>query len=132
MYLYDASAILNLVKKGEIRIFARGCTVDLAIYEVINAVCKEYYLLKKIRVETAYRLIELLSKILSVLDLHTIRGSEKEVLDIAVKEGITIYDASYIHIAARNKLTLVTDDKKLAEIARKFTRVATTTEITTA
>ncbi len=129
MYLYDASAILNLVKRGEIRIFAKGCTVDLTIYEVINAVWKEYYLLKKIRAETAYRLVELLSKILNVLDLHTIRGSEKEVLDIAVKEGITIYDASYIYIAARNKLALVTDDKKLAEIAKKYTRVTTTTEI---
>ncbi|MEM2820015.1 MAG: type II toxin-antitoxin system VapC family toxin [Candidatus Bathyarchaeia archaeon] len=59
------------------------------------------------------------------------RGSEKEVLEIAIKEGITIYDASYIYIAVRNKLTLVTDDKKLINTAKKYTNAVTTTEITT-
>ncbi|MEM2169671.1 MAG: type II toxin-antitoxin system VapC family toxin [Candidatus Bathyarchaeia archaeon] len=131
MYLYDASAILNLVKRGNVKIFAKGCTTDLAIYESINAVWKECYILKRIRVEVAYGLIELLSNIFNVLELYTMRGSEKEVLEIAVKEGITIYDASYIYIAARNKLTLVTDDKKLIDTAKKYTNVASTTEITT-
>ena len=37
-YLYDASAILNVVKKGKLRVFLEGCTLDLAIYEVANAV----------------------------------------------------------------------------------------------
>ncbi|MEM3662789.1 MAG: type II toxin-antitoxin system VapC family toxin [Sulfolobales archaeon] len=129
MYLYDASAIFNLVKRGELRVFLGGHTLDLAIYEVANAVWKECYLLKKIKIETAYRLIELLSKVFDIIDLHTIKGFEKEVMDIAVKEGVTIYDASYIYIAMRDKLTLATDDRKLMDIARKYVSVATTSEI---
>ncbi|MEM2026439.1 MAG: type II toxin-antitoxin system VapC family toxin, partial [Candidatus Bathyarchaeia archaeon] len=116
--------------RGNVKVFAKGCTIDLAIYESINAVWKECYMLKRIRVEVAYGLIELLSNIFNVLDLYTMRGSEKEALEIAIKEGITIYDASYIHIAARNKLTLVTDDKRLINTAKKYTNVITTTEIT--
>ncbi|MEM2643413.1 MAG: type II toxin-antitoxin system VapC family toxin [Candidatus Bathyarchaeia archaeon] len=122
---------MNLAKRGNVKVFAKGCTIDLAIYESINAVWKECYILKRIRVEVAYRLIELLSNIFNVLDLYTMRGSEKEVLEIAIKEGITIYDASYIYIAVRNKLTLVTDDKKLINTAKKYTNAVTTTEITT-
>lgn len=119
------------MKRGNVKVFAKGCTIDLAIYEAVNAVWKECHILKKIRMEVVYGLIELLSKIFNVLDLYTIRGSEKEVLEIAIREGVTIYDASYIYIAARNKLTLVTDDKKLINVAKKYTNVVTTTEITT-
>lgn len=112
------------------KVFVKGCTIDLAIYEAINAVWKECCILKRIRVEVAYKLIELLSKIFNILDLYTIRGCERDVLEIAVKEGITVYDASYIYIAVRDKLTLVTDDKKLIDTAKKYVSVATTTQIT--
>ncbi|MEM1732199.1 MAG: type II toxin-antitoxin system VapC family toxin [Desulfurococcaceae archaeon] len=131
MYLYDASAILNLVKRGELRVFLGGHTLDLAIYEVANAVWKECYLLGKIKIETAYKVIELISGIFNVLNLHSVKGFEKEVMDIAVKEGVTFYDASYMYIAMRNKLTLVTDDRKLMSAARKYVNVTTTNEITT-
>jgi len=118
------------VKKGCVKVFVKGCTIDLAIYEAINAVWKECYILNKINVEVVYKLIELLSKIFNILDLYSIRGSEREVLEIAVKEGITVYDASYIYIAVRDKLTLVTDDKKLINTAKKYVNVATTIQIT--
>ena len=42
MYIYDASAIVNLIKKGVVRVFARGYTIDLAYYESLNAVWKEH------------------------------------------------------------------------------------------
>jgi len=131
LYLYDASAILNLVKRGELRVFLGGHTLDLAIYEVANAVWKECYLLGKIKIETAYKVIELVSRIFDVLNLHSVKGFEKEVMDIAVKEGVTFYDASYMYMAMRNKLTLVTDDRKLMSVARKYVNVVTTGEITT-
>ena len=131
MYLYDASAILNLVKRGELRVFLGGHTLDLAIYEVANAVWKECYLLGKIKIETAYKVIELVSGIFNVLNLHSVKGFEKEVMDIAVKEGVTFYDASYMYIAMRNRLTLITDDRKLMSAARKYVNVVTTSEIAT-
>ncbi|MEM4570793.1 MAG: type II toxin-antitoxin system VapC family toxin [Desulfurococcaceae archaeon] len=106
-------------------------TLDLAIYEVANAVWKECYLLGKIKIERAYKVIELVSRIFDVLNLHSVKGFEKEVMDIAVKEGVTFYDASYMYMAMRNKLTLVTDDRKLMSVAGKYVNVVTTGEITT-
>ncbi len=52
-------------------------------------------------------------------------------MDISVKEGVTFRDASYMYIALRNKLTLVTDDRKLMGVARKYVNVVTTGEIAT-
>lgn len=72
MYLFDASAIINLLKKEELRVFIKGSTPGLAMYETLNAVWKECFLLKKIRVETTFKLIELLSKVFNILEICSI------------------------------------------------------------
>ncbi|MEM2214682.1 MAG: type II toxin-antitoxin system VapC family toxin [Candidatus Nezhaarchaeales archaeon] len=131
MYLFDASAIMNLVKRGRFKAFAKGATLDLAAYETINAVWKECLLLKRVRVETAYKWVKLLSKVFSVLELKNIRGLEEEVFNLAVREGVTVYDASYLYIAMTDKLTLVTDDSKLIDIARKHVSTISTSELPT-
>ena len=51
------------------------------------------------------------------------------VLSIAVEEGLTYYDASYIHAAYRNGLTLITDDERLGSIAKKYVQTATSSDI---
>ena len=38
MYLFDASALVNLVKKGRVKPLARGATIEPALYESLNAV----------------------------------------------------------------------------------------------
>jgi len=53
MYLFDSSAIINLVKKGTVKPFAHGVTLDLTLYEVLNAIWKEHLLLKRFDKETA-------------------------------------------------------------------------------
>ena len=121
---------ININRYENLNSYARH-TLDLAIYEVANAVWKECYLLGKIKIERAYKVIELVSRIFDVLNLHSVKGFEKEVMDIAVKEGVTFYDASYMYMAMRNKLTLVTDDRKLMSVAGKYVNVVTTGEITT-
>ena len=42
------------------------------------------------------------------------------VFESACEESITIYDASYLYYAIQNKLTLVTNDEKLLEKARRY------------
>ena len=37
------------------------------------------------------------------------KGLERDILRIAVSKGITAYDASYIALAAKHGLTLVTE-----------------------
>ncbi|RLI23302.1 DNA-binding protein, partial [Candidatus Bathyarchaeota archaeon] len=36
-YLFDSSSIVNLIKKGSIKPFAKGVTISLAFYECLNA-----------------------------------------------------------------------------------------------
>lgn len=119
------------MKKGRFKAFAKGVTLDLAAYETINSVWKECFLLRRIRVETAYEWVKLLSRVFSILELKSIRDFEKEVFDLAIMEGVTVYDASYLHAAMMNKLTLVTDDSKLIDIARKYTSTISTAQLST-
>jgi len=44
---------------------------------------------------------------------------EREVFETAYKEGLTVYDASYLHLAVQNHLILVTDDQELRDKASK-------------
>ncbi len=120
MYLFDASAIVNLVKRGLVRVFEHGATLDLALYEALNAVWKEYKILGKIDKKTALEYIEILAGIFEAIEIIDVRGSEEEVFRLALKENLTIYDASYLHVAIKNKSILVTDDKVLRDKASKY------------
>ncbi len=123
MLLYDASSIINLLKHGVTKVFAEGVTIELAVYEAVNALWKECYLLKRIKVETAQRFLELLEDIFETIDIYSIKGFEGEAFKISLNEDITFYDASYICVAVKNDLTLVTDDRKLRDVSSKYVRV---------
>ena len=128
-YLFDASSIANLVKRGITNLFIEGKTLDLAYYETLNAVWKEHTLLKKIDGETALQYIETLTLVFKALKAENIKDDEVKVYELASREGLTIYDASYLHIAIRDGLTLVTDDKKLRNKASRHVKVLTTKEL---
>ena len=51
LYLLDSSAIINLIKRGDLKVFARAHTLDLALYEAPNLIWKEVYLIKRIKEE---------------------------------------------------------------------------------
>jgi predicted nucleic acid-binding protein len=59
-----------------------------------------------------------MERIFDVIAIASIRRGEKNVFELALKEGLTIYDAANLHYALRNKLVLVTDDIKLREKPR--------------
>ena len=63
MFLLDSSAIMNLVKRGDLSVFTNAHTLDLALYETLNAVWKEIYLIKRISVETGFKLTEIIASI---------------------------------------------------------------------
>jgi predicted nucleic acid-binding protein len=90
LYLFDASAIVNLVKKGCLKPLADGVTLDLAIYEALNAVWKEYAVLQRIDAETAVSLIEILEGVFTIIPLESIKNHETEVFKLASKEDLTI------------------------------------------
>jgi predicted nucleic acid-binding protein len=130
MYLFDASAIVNLVKREYLKPLINGFTLDLAIYESLNAIWKEYFLLHRLDEETTRRLVSVLKEVFNILSIVDISGYENEVFEFAVKEELTIYDAAYLYYAIRNELILVTDDRKLREKAKQYVGTITTRELT--
>lgn len=125
--IFDASSIVNLVKRGNLKTLEEGKTLDLAFYETLNAIWKELKL-EKIDEETALEYAEILSTVFKVLKVNSIKGDEVEVLELAMKEGLTVYDSSYLYKAIKEKLILVTDDYKLRDKASKYVEVLNTEE----
>jgi len=129
LYLFDASSIVNLVKRGLVRVFEYGATVDLALYEALNAVWKESKLLGRFDEETALEFIEILAGIFEAIRVFNIRGLEEEVLRLASREDLTIYDASYLYMAIKNRSILVTDDRKLRDKASKYVEAISSSQL---
>jgi len=52
-----------------------------------------------------------------------------EVLDVAAKNGMTFYDASYVYVARREGLRLVTEDPELLRLPEAITLEAMLREL---
>ena len=129
MYLFDASALVNLVKKGRVKPLARGATIELALYESLNAVWKEYRLLGRIDEETALRFVDVISSVFSVIEVLSVKSLERGIFELAARDGLTVYDASYLYAAMKNGYTLVTDDRELRSRASRYVETASSNEI---
>lgn len=46
------------------------------------------------------------------MQIISIRGMERHVQELAMSEGLTVYDASYLAVAEKSSLVLVTDDRE--------------------
>lgn len=128
MSLFDSSAIINLCGEGEIDKLFGGFTLNLAFYELGNAVWKHVYIHKTITMDEANIVLDSLIEVFKRLKKLEVEDA-LEILKIAVKEGLTYYDASYIYTAMKNNLTLVTDDQQLYEISKKYVKTITSKEI---
>ena len=129
LYIFDASSIINLVKRGLTSLFAKGLTIDLAAYECLNAIWKEYKLLGRIDEETALSLIKIISNVLVFTEVKSIKGLENEIFNLACRENMTVYDASYLCTSIKMQAILVTDDQKLKEKGSKYVRVLSTKQL---
>lgn len=128
MNLFDSSAIINLCGEKRIDKLFEGWTLNLAFYELGNAVWKQTYIHRAITPEEASKLLDTLTEV-----FINMKKPEKEngleTLKIAVREGLTYYDAAYIQAAVENKLTLVTDDEMLYRVAKKFVKTMKSNEL---
>jgi predicted nucleic acid-binding protein len=120
---------VNLVKRGTLKPLIDGVTLDLAVYESLNAVWKEHKVLGRIDLETAKELVELLKGVFDSVPLESAKGYEVEVFELASKEGLTAYDAAYLYIAMRDGLTLVSDDEELLSKASRYVKALRTTSV---
>ena len=124
MKIFDASAILNLLEEGTLPDFSESATINLALYEIGNAVWKQVHLTKRLNQSQGEKII--LSASLLIDKMKYINIDVVNTLKIAVKEGLTFYDASYIQIAYSTRSELITDDKKLRDKAEKYVETAGT------
>ncbi|MGB9717567.1 MAG: type II toxin-antitoxin system VapC family toxin [Thermoproteota archaeon] len=110
----DTSALYPLLKKlggGAASLLMRLLILDLTKYELGNIGWKEY---KLGHVKNWESLMERWSKIIRELPEYSI-GVEhlKEVGEIAVERGLSFYDASYVYVAEKLNLKLITEDEEM-------------------
>jgi len=129
MKFFDASAILNLVKRGDMRAFLDGITLDLALYECMNAIWKEFLLLKNVDRETALEFARIVSEVIAAIQVVSAGDFGREILEFAAGNGITAYDAAYIVMAIKKGATFVTDDEKLRRIASNYLKAISSRDI---
>ncbi len=114
-YLLDASALYPLLKKLGSRLVLlaeRMAVLDLTFYEAGNAAWRETRR-GLITREQGERLLSLLY-LAPFCRVLSIAGHEPSVYRLALSEGLTFYDASYLYAARLYNLKLVTEDGDLA------------------
>jgi len=128
-YLFDSSSLVYAVRLKRIGVLAGNCIQWLTVYEVLNALWRETYVLRKISRKEAGSLLDVFIQLLSYLKMLDPSGLESELFKIAVETGLTVYDASYLALARREKLTLVTEDVKLRNVASTMIRAVSLDEL---
>jgi len=126
--LFDASSIINMCGRGMVDILVRGYTLDLALYEIGNAVWKHVYVFRRVSLENSLTVLDALVMVLGKMKRLKVE-SPLEVLKLAVEEGLTFYDASYLYMALKNGMILVTDDAYLRKVARKYVKAFSSREL---
>ena len=127
--LFDASSLVFLLKLRKLKLLSNSYIHWLTVYEVANALWKEAYMIGSINAEEARKIIDVLRGVVDVMNVLSPHPHEHEILETAVKLGITAHDASYIVLAKNNGFSLVTEDVELRDKARKMIKVMSVSEI---
>ncbi len=119
-FIFDSSAIMNLIKSKRFEVFLEGGTTPLSKYECLNVIWKECKLYSKIKEDEALKLIDILRNVFEALDVVDV--DDAKAMELALKEDMTYYDAIFLSAAIKEGATLVTDDTKLEKIAKKYVK----------
>ena len=99
----------------------RPYTLELAVKEVANAIWRRATLIKDIGSEKALILLsDLLELKKKMLIVEPQDQYLTQALEIAIKEGITVYDALFIAQAIVKQATLVSSDRGQCQVAEKL------------
>jgi len=96
-------------------------SIDHVLKEVANAIWKHTFIRKLITIEVALRLYDLLERLVisQAIILETELKYVRRAIEIALKYGITVYDALYIAQAEKYG-ELLTSDEKQGNISREL------------
>ncbi len=128
-YLFDASAIFRAIKENKTDALAGNGTVELARYELINIIWKNYFLQAKISKEETKIIAKAVKHTLRIMEVLEIVDKEEQILETATELNITFYDASYVYLAKEKDLQLITEDLRLKKKIPSTIHVSTLDEI---
>jgi len=126
VHILDSSAIAVILRrlgKKAVEAIGEKTTLDLARYELGNIVWKECILKSLITPDEAMSRAEEIAKILAIMRVELVETGEDfmEVMRLSTELKITFYDASYLYMAKKNNLTLITEDVELKGKAKGIT-----------
>lgn len=131
--LFDASAITNLIIAHGSKALKKtigNFALDLTGYEIGNTVWRLCRLERKLVPSEASELLASAVDLLGRLQQIRLEDlNSNHILDIGVSKRITFYDASYVVAAETRRLTIVTDDERLARIAKEYAPTKRSVEI---
>ncbi|MEM0484669.1 MAG: type II toxin-antitoxin system VapC family toxin [Pyrobaculum sp.] len=122
-YVFDTSAIIKLVElrpRESIELLRDQITADLALYEIGNYIWKLY---RRNIVSDLNIHINFFTRLLSTMVVEDV-GLREEVIELAVKSGVTYYDAVYLWLSLKHDVPLVTEDDKLCKAALSCIKTA--------
>jgi len=112
-YLLDASAVYPLLLElGEkfVDYAHKFLVLDLTVYEIGNTLLKEF---KRGYISNLRAVAELFDEAFNYVNLIRDYVDIPEILELAINENLTFYDAAYIYAARQLGVKLVTEDKDL-------------------
>ncbi|MEQ9715400.1 MAG: type II toxin-antitoxin system VapC family toxin [Candidatus Asgardarchaeia archaeon] len=115
-YLFDASSILNIVKnlkEEALDVLENNYTINLAYYEIGNAIWKDVHIFKSYTLDDGVYLLNIIYNLLEYMHIIDTTNYYDEILNVAERLSITFYDASYLVSAFKRCLLLVTDDMRI-------------------
>lgn len=127
-YILDASSIYKIAEANKLNIAESSITLDLAKYELGNAVLTDFTVLKRLDEAKANTLIMFLYELLDTIKQVKISEAEK-VLKLASELKLSFYDASYAYCAKASNLTLITEDEKLKRKIKGHIKVISVKEL---
>ncbi len=131
-FLFDASAFVNLIVSrgdGSLEALKTQRMLDLTLYETGNSLWK-LEAIGRLGPRDAASLMEVAAKVSE--HMTVIRPSAADfspILATALEERASFYDSSYVHLAGKHGLELVTDDARLAKLASKYVKTRPSSEV---
>mgnify|MGYP005662381909 CR=1 FL=1 len=114
LYLIDTSALYPLIlqlRENIVEIKDKIRALSLTHYEIGNVLWKEF---RKGKIKNLERTVKMFTAVLDQLKVIHIGTSDLgEVLNVALENKITYYDAAYVYASRKYNLKLVTLDRDL-------------------
>jgi len=128
-YVFDSSSLLEAMKRNATAALAGNYTLDLAMYELMNALWKQHALLHRIGGDELNSLVTISKEVMNVLEILSTGCHEEEVIKLSSQLKLTFYDASYVFHAINTGASLVTEDEQLIDRVRSRVRAIRLREV---